>query len=55
MTDDRPDDPLQALQHDIDEVRREVDMPADQDERAFIDEGEASEDQPVDDTIVPPG
>ncbi|HET7488125.1 MAG TPA: hypothetical protein VFJ85_09360 [Acidimicrobiales bacterium] len=48
-------EPLQKLQDDIDEVRRRADIAPDQEERAFLDEGEADRDQPVDDTIAPPG
>lgn len=48
-------DRLQALQEDIDEVRRRVADPLDDGDRTFIEEGEADKDQPVDDTIAPPG
>ena len=48
-------DRLEALQDDIDEVRRRVGDPLDDGDRSFVEEGEADEDQPVDDTIVPPG
>ncbi len=58
-------DRLQALEEDIEEVRRKVADSLDQGGRNFIEEGEADEDQPVDDqpvddqpvddTIVPPG
>lgn len=51
-----PEERLEALQEDIDAVRRRVaeDSVAQGDE-AFVQEGEASEDEPVDDTIAPPG
>ncbi|MGI8686854.1 MAG: hypothetical protein ACR2MO_17485 [Acidimicrobiales bacterium] len=48
-------DRLQALEEDIEEVRRRVGDPLDQGEDTFIEEGDADEDQPVDDTIAPPG
>lgn len=48
-------DRLQALQEDIDEVRRRVADPLDDGGSAFIKEGEADKGQPVDDTIAPPG
>lgn len=48
-------DRLEALQEDIDEVRRRVADPTEQGENMFIQEGEADDDQPVDDTIAPPG
>lgn len=51
-----PEERLDHLQEDIDEVRRRAeDDVADQGEHQFIQEGEASRDEPVDDTIVPPG
>ena len=56
-------DRLEALQQDIDDVRQQVGAPREGEEQtereapdadpAFIQEGEASEDQPVDDTIAP--
>lgn len=47
---------LEALERDIERVRQETGVTRkDEEEPAFIQEGEASEDQPVDDTIAPPG
>lgn len=46
-------DRLQALEEDIEEVRRKVADPLDQGDRKFIEKGDADEGQPVDDTIVP--
>ena len=48
-------DRLEALQQDIDEVRQRVADPTDQGEERFIQEGGADDDEPVDDTIAPPG
>ncbi|MGI8685519.1 MAG: hypothetical protein ACR2MO_10605 [Acidimicrobiales bacterium] len=48
-------DRLKALQDDIDDLRKRVADPLDQGDRSFIEEGEADEDEPVDDTIAPPG
>jgi hypothetical protein len=51
-----PEGRLEALQEDIDAVRRRVaDDTVGEGDEAFIQEGEASEDEPVDDTIAPPG
>lgn len=51
-----PENRLEALQEDIDAVRRRVaEDTVDQGDQAFVQEGEASEDEPVDDTIAPPG
>lgn len=51
-----PEERLEALQEDIDAVRRRVaEDSVDQGDEAFVQEGEASEDEPVDDTIAPPG
>ena len=51
-----PGERLQGLQDEIDAVRRRAEEDGvDQGEERFIQEGEASEDQPVDDTIAPPG
>lgn len=52
-----PQQLLDAVGEQIDEVRRRVD---DQDtsqpeDETLIEEGEADEDEPVDDTIAPPG
>lgn len=47
---------LEALERDIERVRQETGVTGEgEEEPAFIQEGEASEDQPVDDTIAPPG
>ncbi|MGH9178795.1 MAG: hypothetical protein ACRD0N_09615 [Acidimicrobiales bacterium] len=53
----QPQQLLDALGEEIDDVRRRV---VDQDavaraEERFIQEGEADEEEPVDDTIAPPG
>lgn len=48
-------DRLEALQEDIDEVRRRVDEPANDSGDAVTNEGADDDDQPVDDTITPPG
>lgn len=48
-------DRLEALQEDIDEVRQRVADPIDQGDEKFIHEGDAGDDEPVDDTIAPPG
>lgn len=51
-----PAERLDHLQQDIDEVRRRAeDDVVDQGEHRFVQEGEASRDEPVDDAIVPPG
>ncbi|MFP5376630.1 MAG: hypothetical protein ACLGIO_07615 [Acidimicrobiia bacterium] len=51
-----PEEQLDHLQQDLDEVRRRAeDDVVDQGDHRFIQEGEASRDEPVDDTIVPPG
>ena len=53
----QPQQLLDAMGDRISEVRRRVDEedPASPDEEQFIEEGAADEDEPVDDTIAPPG
>ena len=53
----QPQQLLDALGEEIDGVRRRVveQDPAARSEEQFIQEGEADEDEPVDDTIAPPG
>ncbi|HEV7886301.1 MAG TPA: NAD(P)/FAD-dependent oxidoreductase [Acidimicrobiales bacterium] len=46
---------IDQLDREIDEVRNRVAAEHGEDEPRFIDEGALSEDQPVDDTIAPPG
>ncbi|MGQ0519535.1 MAG: NAD(P)/FAD-dependent oxidoreductase [Actinomycetota bacterium] len=56
-TDSQPQQLLDALGDEIDDVRRRTagDDPSRPGEERFIEEGEADRDQPVDDTIAPPG
>jgi hypothetical protein len=48
-------DNLEHLEQEIAEVRDRVAEEQGENEPLFIQEGAASEDQPVDDTIAPPG
>ena len=53
-----PEDKLEDVQETIDEAKRsaaEAVPELDKDERRFYETGEEDEDQPVDQTIVPPG
>ncbi len=49
---DTPEERLEALGAEIQQVRQRVDDPIDQGDRQFIESGE---EEPVDDTIAPPG
>lgn len=56
MTDQQDGQQLDHLEEEIDEVRNRIGSEVGgEDEPLFIQEGEASKDQPVDDTIAPPG